>query len=162
MKRHQIYLNLENYIKFIKLDVAEFYPSITLQLLEKCLKWAENYTAISELEKVIIINARKTFLFYKGEAWVKKCDNNTNFDVPQGCLDGAEVSELVGLYMLNILSQKLDKELFGIYRDDFLTGFPTRPPDRPGLMGFATHHPDRPGLTDFSDPPPGPAQASPK
>ena len=31
--------------------------------------------------------------------------------------DGAEVCELVGIYMLNLLSKKYNKNDFGLYRD---------------------------------------------
>ena len=34
--------------------------------------------------------------------------------------DGAEVCELVGTYMLNLLSKKYNKNDFGLYRDDGL------------------------------------------
>ena len=34
--------------------------------------------------------------------------------------DGAEVCELVGRYILNVLSKKYNKNNFGLYRDDGL------------------------------------------
>ena len=34
--------------------------------------------------------------------------------------DGAEVCELVGTYMLNVLSKKYNKSDFGLHRDDGL------------------------------------------
>ena len=37
-----------------------------------------------------------------------------------GAYDGAEVCELVGTYMLNLLSKKHNKNDFGFYRDDGL------------------------------------------
>ena len=37
-----------------------------------------------------------------------------------GSNDGAEICELVGLFMLNILAQVMPKENFGLYRDDGL------------------------------------------
>ena len=37
--------------------------------------------------------------------------------------DGAEVCELAGLFMLNELSKKFDKDNIGLYRDDGLTVF---------------------------------------
>ena len=37
-----------------------------------------------------------------------------------GCYDGAEVCELVGIYILNKLSNKIDKDSIGLYRDDGL------------------------------------------
>jgi hypothetical protein len=37
-----------------------------------------------------------------------------------GCFDGAEICELVGLYILNDLSRKFGKDFVGLYRDDGL------------------------------------------
>ena len=37
-----------------------------------------------------------------------------------GDYDGADVCELVGTYMLNILFKKYNKNNFGLYRDDGL------------------------------------------
>ena len=37
-----------------------------------------------------------------------------------GAYDGAEVCELVGTYMLNLLSKKYNKNDFGLYCDDVL------------------------------------------
>ena len=40
------------------------------------------------------------------------------FDVTMGSYDGAEVCELVGLYLLHKLSATVPKEHIGLYRDD--------------------------------------------
>ena len=40
-----------------------------------------------------------------------------------GSFDGAEICELVGLYILYILSTKYGKNLNGLYRDDGLACF---------------------------------------
>ena len=42
------------------------------------------------------------------------------FDVTMGAYDGAEVCELVGTYMLSLISEKYNKKDFGLYRDDGL------------------------------------------
>ena len=42
------------------------------------------------------------------------------FDVTMGSFDGAEVCELIGLFLLNILSEKYGKNNVGLYRDDAL------------------------------------------
>ena len=85
------------------------------------LCWAEQFVDISAMEKAIINVARKTFLFHKEEIWIKPT-NEDAFDIPQGCLDGAEDSDLVGLYMLNKIKSELPYEInaYGLYRDDFL------------------------------------------
>ena len=66
----------------------------------------------------IIIHSRKSLLSYKKKPWIKK--DNPNFDVTQGSNDGAEISELVGLFLLDGLKRFIKKEQQGIYRDDFL------------------------------------------
>ena len=43
-----------------------------------------------------------------------------SFDVTMGSFDGAEVCELVGLYVLNSLVKRFEKENIGLYRDDGL------------------------------------------
>ena len=57
-------------------------------------------------------------MFSKNKPWVKKGDKN--FDVPMGAFDSAEVSELVGLYLLSKL-QNLGVDVC-LYRDDGLAG----------------------------------------
>ena len=42
----------------------------------------------------------------------------TDLTSPTGSFDGAEVYELVGLYLLHHLSGILGKEAVGLYRDD--------------------------------------------
>ena len=68
------------------------------------------------------MHSRKSLLFDNMEPWVKR-ENKHMFDVTMGSYDGAEVCELVGLYILNILGQKYDKEQIGLYRDDGLGAF---------------------------------------
>ena len=103
---------------FFKFDIENFYPSITEELLEKSLTYASNLVSISSKEKEIIFHSRKTFLFTEDSAWVKKAKNS--FDVTMGCYDGAEVSELVGLYILHQLEQLIPQDNIGLYRDDGL------------------------------------------
>ena len=44
-------------------------------------------------------------------------------DVTMGAYDYAEVCELVGIFMLNKISEKYDKNNTGLYRDDGLAVF---------------------------------------
>ena len=101
---------------FIQFDICSFYPSITEELLEKALEYAANYVEISNEERDIINQARKSYLFSQQTPWIKK--GNTIFDVGMGSNDGAEVCELVGLFLLSKL-QHLNLDL-GLYRDDGL------------------------------------------
>ena len=83
------------------------YPSITENLLMDAFDHAKQHTSISPKEIEIIMHARKSLLFNKDEPWIKKT-NDSAFDVTMGSYYGAEVFELVGLYILPILQEKLD------------------------------------------------------
>ena len=48
------------------------------------------------------MNSQKAFLFCDGDPWIKK-DTLQHFNVTEGSFDGAEVCELVGLYLQNQL-----------------------------------------------------------
>ena len=74
-------------------------------------------------EKVIkkIYHARKSLLFDKDNVWVK--EGNPEFDVSMGSYDGAELCELVGLYLLDLLTKEFGKQNIGLYRDDGLSCF---------------------------------------
>ena len=64
----------------------------------------------------IILQTKKAFLFADNKPWIKK--GNKVFNVTMGSWDGAEVADLVGLYLL---SQLTDLSLdVGLYRDDGL------------------------------------------
>ena len=58
-------------------------------------------------------------LFHDGKEWVKK-EGNPLFDVTMGSYDGAEVCELVGLYLLGKLAPLIGTTNVGLYRDDGL------------------------------------------
>ena len=45
----------------------------------------------------------------------------SNFDVSMGAYDGAEVCELIGVFMSSLLSKHMKKNHIGLYRDDGLT-----------------------------------------
>ena len=49
-----------------------------------------------------------------------KRKNNHEFDVTMGSFDGAETSELVGLYLLSKVSKIIYNAHLGLYRDDGL------------------------------------------
>ena len=101
---------------FIQFDIENFYPSITEETLNKAIEYAKTITAISQLEEEVIKHSRRSLLFNGGANWIKK--DGSEFDVTMGSYDGAEVCELVGLYMLNSLTQRFGKECIGLYRDD--------------------------------------------
>ena len=61
------------------------------------------------------MHSRKSLLFNNNKAWIKK--DNSSFDVTMGSYDGAEVCDLVGLFILNDLCNIYGKENIGLYRD---------------------------------------------
>ena len=52
---------------FIKFDVDNFYPSITLELFNKAMAFARQHTELSDWDVDVIMQARKTLLFNNGE-----------------------------------------------------------------------------------------------
>ena len=105
-------------LHFFKFDVVAFYPSISEKLFEETISWCKQLIPVSDENQAIIMNSRKSFLFYKSEPWVKK--ENSRFDVTMGSFDGAEVCELVGLYILHKLEDVIEQMHIGLYRDDGL------------------------------------------
>ena len=61
-------------------------------------------------------------LFKNVPSWEKK-SGNPDFEVSLGCYDGAEVFELVGIYILKNLSKIIDKGSIELCRDDVLEIF---------------------------------------
>ena len=78
--------------------------------------FAKGYTNITQEEEEVIMHSRKIVLVgEKDTIWTKK--DNPDFDVSMGCMDGAEVAELVGLYLLFEIETG---GTVGLYRDDGL------------------------------------------
>ena len=101
--------------KFVKFDVVDFYPSITKELLEKALDLAANHVDIPQQDREIILSSNNTLLYSENQAWVKK---SSQYDVTMGSWNGAEVCELVGIFILFEL-KNLNMAI-GLYRDDGL------------------------------------------
>ena len=111
--------------RFIQFDIVSYYPSITPELLRKALDWACMYDNITKQEKEIIVQAKKSFLYLGNTPWVKKGD--VNFDNGMGSYDGAECCDLIGLFILDQLTNRIKELQFGSYRDDSLAVAETRP-----------------------------------
>ena len=105
--------------KFIKFDIAEFYPSISENLLNKSSVYAKSFIQIEDNVFNAIKLERKSLLFNKDGTWVKKGDD-TLFEVTIGSFDRAEICDLVGLYLLDKLSSLIGRENVALYRDDGL------------------------------------------
>ena len=98
--------------RFIKFDIVDFYPSISEQLLHNAVAFAKLHTTISDQEIRILKHSRKALLFDSKDIWLKNSENPM-FDVTMGSLDGAEVCEIVGLYLLHKVSVLLFKDNAG-------------------------------------------------
>ena len=112
-------------LKFIQFDVVDFYGSISKELLEKSINFACKYCSISDLEKDVILQASQSFLCHRNETWVKKGGNT--FDITMGGYHGAEICQIVGLFLLSQLAEVIPKECIGLYRDDGLAATTARP-----------------------------------
>ena len=80
------------------------------------MRFAKLYISVTNKDIEAIFHARKSLLYYNDEPWVKK--GESNFDVSMGAYDGAEVCELIGIFMLSLLSKHINKNHIGLYRDD--------------------------------------------
>ena len=58
--------------KFIKFDIAEFYPSISETFLNKFIAYAKSFTKIEDNAIKAIKLARKSLRFNKDETWSRK------------------------------------------------------------------------------------------
>ena len=101
--------------RFIIFGTADFYPSISEDLLSRAISYAR--TLITNEDKAIdvIKLARKLLSFIKQRTWAKRGENQS-FDVTIESFDWAEICEIVGIYLLEKLSPLLGKENFGLQR----------------------------------------------
>ena len=103
---------------FLMFDITGFYPSIKEKLLWEGIRFAKHYISITKKDIEAIFQARKSLLYYIDKRWVKKGERN--FDISMDAYDGAEVCELIGIFMLSLLSKHINKNHIGLYRDDGL------------------------------------------
>ena len=92
---------------FVALDVVEFYPLISIDLLAAALEFASKHVTICDDEWHIILQAKSSLLYNSGEPWSKRTSSNL-FDVTMGSFDGTESCELVGTYLLHNIKDRFD------------------------------------------------------
>ena len=68
------------------------------------------------------MHSRKSLAFSGTDVCIKK-DGDKDFGVTMGSFDGAEICEVVGLYILRTLGEKYGTERIGLYRDNGLAFF---------------------------------------
>ena len=109
-----------------KFDLVDFYPSISEELVIKSLKFADSYTNVPDEDLSLIRNACKSVLCEQGNLWRKKRANNNNslFDVTQRSYMGAELCQLVGIFLLDWLKNIFGLKRVGLYRDDGISVLP--------------------------------------
>ena len=100
------------------MDVKDFCPSITEEILDAAIVFATTNINISNYDIQIIKHSRKFLLFHNTEAWKKKSESY--FDVTMGSHDGAEACELVGIFILSYFTKLINQNYVGLYRDDGL------------------------------------------
>ena len=105
--------------RWLKFDVEAFYPSISKNLLKKAINYARTMTSVTQEEEDIIHHCRRSILVGPDKTLWQKV-SNPEFDVTMGSGDGAEICELVGLFMLKQLENIMPREDLGLYRDDGL------------------------------------------
>ena len=102
---------------FLKFDIESYFPSISKSLLLQAFDFVRGFDFLSKFEAELILHCRRSVVVgNKGEIWLKTEDEK--FYVTMGSKDSAEISELVGLYVLHLISQQFPKEAFILYRDD--------------------------------------------
>lgn len=70
-----------------------------------------NHVITSKEEVNTIMHSRK--FFNNIALWIKKEAGDTDFDIAMGCFDIVEISELFGVYVLNVLGEMYGKERVG-------------------------------------------------
>ena len=82
-------------------DMKDFYPTFTKTIIN-----------LNDHDKKIIYHSRKSFLFNQEQMWMKK--GSELFDVSMGAYDGAEVCELLVIFLLNLLGRQYDSKNIGL------------------------------------------------
>ena len=94
--------------KFLKFDIVDFYPTISEDILRDAIIFAKSYVDIAiifaksyvdieDSDIYTILHLRKSLLFSTDGVWIKH--RGSLFDVTMGSYDGAEICELVGLFL---------------------------------------------------------------
>ena len=84
----------------------------------KLYNFAKEHVAITRKGVEVIFRTQKSVLYNDGEPWTKK--EGGSFDVTMGAYDGAEVCELIGIYILYLIGKKYNSRNIGLYSDDGL------------------------------------------
>ena len=78
------------FIAFTQLDIKEFYPSISEDILTNVIQFAKLHTTIGDKDLRLIMQCTKSLLMFGNETWKKKSTESC-FDVTMGSFDGADI-----------------------------------------------------------------------
>ena len=81
--------------------------------------FARKNSDLNRKEIDVIRAARRTVIEYNSEYWSRK-DRPDEMDITIGAKDSAEITDLVGVYLLWKLGEEFPKLGGGLYRDDIL------------------------------------------
>ena len=87
--------------------------------MKNAIEFAKLHTTIDDKDLRLIMHCRKSLLLFSNDTWKKKSTDSC-FDVTMDSFDGAEIYELVRLYIQSNLENILPKTNFGLCRDDGL------------------------------------------
>ena len=88
-------------------------------IFKKSILFAKEYHHIPDRDVRIIDHCRKSLLFHENESSKKK-KMESCFDMTMGSYDGAEICELVGIYILICLATIIKRSDCRLYRDNSL------------------------------------------
>ena len=79
----------------------------------KAISHTQSFVTIRREEVKTIMLFRKSLLFNTTSVWIKR-----EFDFTMGSFDGAQICELVGVYILNVIGKRYGKERVDLYGED--------------------------------------------
>ena len=104
------------------IDIQEFYPSKTENLLKQAIWFTQNSVKIPLKSIDILFHSRKSLLYHNDDPWVKK-DTIVKFEATMSSYDGPGVCQIVWLLMLDILNKMFEEHSIGLYRDDGVSSY---------------------------------------
>ena len=102
--------------------MENFYPSISSNLFKNQLNLQDSSSTFLMMIFQSLCWPEKSFFLKVQRSGLKK-SGNEDFEVPIGCFNGAEIRELVGIYRQSKLTNIINKEKVGLYREDGLGTF---------------------------------------
>ena len=90
-------------------------------LLNDALTFAETIINLDDQDKKVIYHSHKLLLYNQEQTWMK--EGSDLFDDSMGAHDSAEVCELIGIFLLNLLGRQYNTKNSSLYRDDGLSIF---------------------------------------